>query len=425
VVRYAATPTFALSLNITENTGVRLHAIALRCQIRIEPHRRRYTADEARRLNELFGDTHSWAEPAKPLQLATLTALVPGFTSRTELDLQVPCSYDLEVASARYLQVLEDGIIPLLLLFSGTVFVDRGHTYSVELIPWSLEVPFPMPVRVWHDVIEEHFPGSAWLRCSRQTLDALAEFKSAYALPTWDAALSALLQAASVPWDPSAYADPLVVPPDWHDAQPEPEAAAAEPEAAAAEPGAAAAQPGAAAAQPGAAAAEPVDVTPEPRDAAPRPADIVPEPRDAARESQDAPPEPQSIPREPQDAAPEEAASEEAVQQAVPEEAAPEEAASKEAASKEAASKEAAPDEAAPEGRVSGTGGRRTGTAARRRPAARRSAPEDAVPEERDKPRRGRPAGHYGDGGGSPFPPGSAVLGPGTRSPVSSSPDSR
>ena len=48
--RYAATPTLTFSLQITEATGVAVHAIALRCQIRIEPHRRRYSADEARML---------------------------------------------------------------------------------------------------------------------------------------------------------------------------------------------------------------------------------------------------------------------------------------------------------------------------------------------------------------------------------------
>jgi hypothetical protein len=41
--RYAATPGLSFTLGITESTGVRVHAIALRCQIRIESHRRRYT----------------------------------------------------------------------------------------------------------------------------------------------------------------------------------------------------------------------------------------------------------------------------------------------------------------------------------------------------------------------------------------------
>src|ERR1700727_770190 len=197
--RYAATPTLSFTLAITESTGALVHAIALRCQIRIEPHRRRYSADEARRLNDLFGDTSRWAETVKPIQLATVSTMVKGFTSVTETELLVPCTYDLEVASARYLQGLDDGSIPLLLLFSGTVFLANGDSYSVELIPWSSEASYRMPVSVWQDVVNDHFPGGGWLRCGRETLDALSAYKAEHAIPTWDATLSALLAAASHP----------------------------------------------------------------------------------------------------------------------------------------------------------------------------------------------------------------------------------
>ena len=194
--RYAATPTLTFSLTITERSGVKVHAIALRCQIRIEPHRRRYTAAEAQRLHDLFGDPSRWAETVKPIQLATVTTMVPTFTAVTETDLQVPCTYDLEVTSARYLQGLDDGTIPLLLLFSGTVFVATEEGYSVELVPWSAEASYRMPVRVWRDLVDMHFPGRAWLSCSRDTLDALSAFKAQRALPTWDATLAALMAEA-------------------------------------------------------------------------------------------------------------------------------------------------------------------------------------------------------------------------------------
>ncbi|MGH3235084.1 MAG: DUF6084 family protein, partial [Streptosporangiaceae bacterium] len=170
---------------------------ALRCQIRIEPHRRRYSATEAERLHDLFGDPSRWADTVKPIQLATVTAMVPTFTAVTEIDVQVPCTYDLEVASARYLQGLDDGTIPLLLLFSGTVFVATDQGYSVELVPWSSEASYRMPVTIWRDLVNAHFPGSAWLRCTRETLDALSRYKAQHALPTWDATLNALLAAAA------------------------------------------------------------------------------------------------------------------------------------------------------------------------------------------------------------------------------------
>ena len=198
---YTATPTLSFNLTITESTGVPVHAMALRCQIRIEPHRRRYSAAEARRLHDLFGDPSRWAETVKPIQLATISTMVPAFSSVTEIELPMPCTYDLEVASARYLHGLDDGTIPLLLLFSGTVFLAQGDGFSVELVPWSAEASYRMPVSVWRDLVDIHFPNSAWLRCSRRTLDELSAFKAKRALPTWDATLEALLAEAGQPAD--------------------------------------------------------------------------------------------------------------------------------------------------------------------------------------------------------------------------------
>jgi hypothetical protein len=199
--RYAVTPTLGFQLTITERSGLRIHAIALRCQIRIEPHRRRYSATEAERLHDLFGDPSRWADTVKPIQLATVTAMVPSFTGITEVELTVPVTYDLEVASGRYLSGLDDGTVPLLMLFSGTVFIATEQGYSVELVPWSAEASYRMPVAVWRDLVDAHFPNSAWLRCSRDTLDALSGYKAKNALPTWDATLNALLATAKSPDD--------------------------------------------------------------------------------------------------------------------------------------------------------------------------------------------------------------------------------
>ena len=218
--RYAATPTLTFSLTITERSGVRVHAIALRCQIRIEPHRRRYSAAEAERLHDLFGDPSRWAETVKPIQLATVTTMVPTFTAVTEADLTVPVTYDLEVTSARYLYGLDDGTVPLLLLFSGTVFVANGDGFSVELVPWSAEASYRLPVSVWRELADVHFPNSAWLRCSRETLDELSAFKAKRALPTWDSTLEALLaearqaEAGAVPAGPAAEPEAAAHPED-------------------------------------------------------------------------------------------------------------------------------------------------------------------------------------------------------------------
>jgi len=196
VDRYAVVPSLSLILRISETSGQRVEAIALRCQIRIEPARRRYSGVEAERLNDLFGDTERWADTLRPMQFSTLATMVPGFSGACEAELAVPFTYDLEVGSARYFDSLEAGEIPLLLLFSGTVFTLTDGRMQVQQVPWSKEAAYRLPVSVWREAIDAHFPNSAWIKMSRQTLEDLQRFKSAHALPTWDRTLEALLARA-------------------------------------------------------------------------------------------------------------------------------------------------------------------------------------------------------------------------------------
>jgi hypothetical protein len=194
--RYSAVPSLTLSLQISETTGQPVDAIALRCQIRIEPQRRRYSGAEAERLHDLFGDTSRWADTLKPLQFTTVSVMVPGFSGRTQLDLPVPFTYDLEIASTRYFSSLDDGAAPLLLLFSGTVFANVDGRLQVQQVPWSKEISCGLPAKVWRESVDAHFPDSAWVTMRRDTLDELMRFKTRHALPTWDATLRALLTQA-------------------------------------------------------------------------------------------------------------------------------------------------------------------------------------------------------------------------------------
>jgi len=194
--RHAAVPTLAATLHASVPAGEIVHSIALRCQLRIEPQRRRYSDEEADRLLDLFGERSRWGETLKPMQFAELSVMLPGFKGSTEADLPVACTYDFEVASAKYFHALADGEVPLLLLFSGTVFTKGPGGVAVERVPWDKEASFRMPVAVWREVMDLHFPGTAWIRVRRETLDALQRFKSHRALPTWDDALGALIEGA-------------------------------------------------------------------------------------------------------------------------------------------------------------------------------------------------------------------------------------
>src|SRR5207247_113067 len=128
---------------------VPVDAVAVRCQIRTEPHRRRYSEAEAERLHDLFGDRSRWADTLKPLQFTTVPVMVPGFTGSTGLDLPVPFTYDLQISATRYFASLDDGEVPLLLLFSGTVFATVDGRLQVQQVPWSKEISCGLPAEVW------------------------------------------------------------------------------------------------------------------------------------------------------------------------------------------------------------------------------------------------------------------------------------
>jgi uncharacterized protein DUF6084 len=195
--RFAAYPSMFFTLRISETSGQRVEAIALRCQLRIEPTRRRYTDEEAERLNDLFGDTERWADTLKPIQFINVSTMVPGFTGSIDIDLPVPLTYDMEIGATRYFAGLEGGEVPLLLLFSGTVFSLSDGKMSVTQVPWSKECAYRLPVSIWREAIDAHFPNAAWIKLSRLTLDDLISFKTARGLPTWEATILALLSEAA------------------------------------------------------------------------------------------------------------------------------------------------------------------------------------------------------------------------------------
>jgi hypothetical protein len=122
---------------------------------------------------------------------------VPGFTGRTEVELPLMCTYDFEVAASKYLDALADGEAPLVLLFSGTVFT-RGQTgFSVQQVSWDTEATYRMPVRVWRQLMDDHFPNSAWIRLSREQFTALRQFKTDRALLGWDDTVDVLLASTT------------------------------------------------------------------------------------------------------------------------------------------------------------------------------------------------------------------------------------
>lgn len=189
-----AAPGTTFRLRLEELSGSRLHAVALRCQTRIEPRGRRYTKDEQARLYELFGDVSQWDRTLRGVTWAHSSLVVPSFEGQIEIDMPVGCTYDLEVASAKYLHAIRDGDVPLVFLFSGSIFNASANGLCVEPVPWDLEASFRMPAQVWRSTMEQFFPGGGWLRLQRDTIDRLQAFRGRRAVVTWDEAIDLLLQ---------------------------------------------------------------------------------------------------------------------------------------------------------------------------------------------------------------------------------------
>jgi hypothetical protein len=193
---YAVAPQLTARLCIEESTGQRIHAIALRCQVRIEPQRRRYDETEQNGLRGLFGDRARWVDTLKPFLWMQCNTTVQGFTTRTEADLALPCTYDLDVIGARYLHALDAGDVPLALLFSGTVFTRGSTGFGVEQIPWECEARHRLPVQVWRQMIASYFPNAGWLRLDHDVLARLADYRSRHGLTSWEETVQTLLTTA-------------------------------------------------------------------------------------------------------------------------------------------------------------------------------------------------------------------------------------
>ncbi len=194
---YAVTPVLTARVGIAAVGDDPIHAIALRCQVRIDPIRRTYSDAEAVGLTDLFGTRERWATTQHTFLWQHTTAMVQGFTGVTQIEMPLECTYDFEVSSAKYLHALRDGTVALQFLFSGTVFVQGTRGFSVQQVPWDREDRYDMPVSVWRDLMQQHFPNTGWLRLDRSTVDALAHYRSTHGLLSQDEAILSLLARVS------------------------------------------------------------------------------------------------------------------------------------------------------------------------------------------------------------------------------------
>ena len=198
VVPFAAVPMIAFQLQIKNAVADEtIHTIALRCQIQIEVTRRRYAPEEQERLLDLFGEPDRWSQTLRSLLWTHANVVVPGFEgSNTVVDLQVPCTFDFNVAATKYFEGLDDGEIPLNMLFSGTVFYAPADSpLQVAPISWEQEARYKLPVKVWREMMDTYYPNTVWINLRKDVFERLYQYKMQNGIPTWEQAVERALDS--------------------------------------------------------------------------------------------------------------------------------------------------------------------------------------------------------------------------------------
>ena len=199
-VAYSATPLLAFKLRITNaDPNEVVQSVALRCQLQIEATHRKYGAQEQERLLDLFGEPERWSRTLRAMLWTHASTNVPQFQNSIVVDLPVACTFDFNVAAAKYFAGLDDGEVPLNLMFSGTIFYDQDdHGLQIEQIPWDREAKYRLPVRVWKEMIDIYYPNSAWLCLRRDVFEKLSQYKMARGIPTWEEAIESIIPAPEI-----------------------------------------------------------------------------------------------------------------------------------------------------------------------------------------------------------------------------------
>jgi hypothetical protein len=196
-VPYAASPTLAFKLRVANTRqDETIHTVVLRAQIQIEVTRRRYTALEQERLRDLFGEPERWGQTLRNLLWTNTSTVIPQFTGAATVDLHVPCTFDFSIATTKYFNGLAEGDVPVLMMFSGTVFyADPTGALRAAPVSWDKETRFRLPLTVWKDMMDMYYPNSAWLCLRRDVFEDLHRFKIERGIPTWEQTFETMLES--------------------------------------------------------------------------------------------------------------------------------------------------------------------------------------------------------------------------------------
>ena len=172
-----------------------IHTVALRCQIQIEVTRRRYTPGEQEQMLDLFGRPDRWSQTLRSLLWTHVNWVVPAFAgAETVVDMQVPCSFDFNVAATKYFAGLADGEIPLAVSLQRKCLLRSAGKPSASCADFvgtggSLQASR----KVWREMMDIYYPNSVWINLHKDVFERLYRYKMQHGLLNWEQALERIL----------------------------------------------------------------------------------------------------------------------------------------------------------------------------------------------------------------------------------------
>jgi hypothetical protein len=200
-VRNGLAPLLRFKLRVSQTGAgeLEVQALILQAQIQIQAPQRRYNPGEQEKLLDIFGTPERWGQTMQNRFWTNASTTTGPFTESIETALSVPCTFDLDVLATKYFNGLDGGEVPLLFLFSGSIFYrsDEGRL-QVQRISWERDCVYKMPVGVWRELMEFHYPNSAWVSLRRDVYDRLCAFRREGGLASWEEAIERLLPKKEV-----------------------------------------------------------------------------------------------------------------------------------------------------------------------------------------------------------------------------------
>ena len=145
-----------------------IYTIALRCQINVDPARRRYDADPASDCPSCSESPSGGARRPRASCGRASTCSSRASKARPTSTSRCPAATTSRSRPPDISRGLSDGAVPLSFHLSGSVFYKTSSgELRITQVPWDIDVRYELPLAVWTDMMEHHYP-EEWLGALRR-----------------------------------------------------------------------------------------------------------------------------------------------------------------------------------------------------------------------------------------------------------------